>query len=254
MTRPLLLLLISLTIFSPPTLGERALLLSTSTEAPFVTPDERGFLDRTIEVLFRRLGREARVVTYLRASERAFQLADQGLDDGLAMRIAGLQRHYPNLIQVPEPILVDDFVAITLTPRDDPRAAPAADFTTWEELLPHTVAYILGWKIFEFNLPPRQESTKVRDADQLFQLLRRGRADVILYERWQALARARTLAMRVKAHQPPLAQREMFIYLHRRHAALVEPAAAELRAMKADGSYRAIMDQTLTPLLADTLP
>ena len=53
--------------------------------------------------------------------------------------------------------------------------------------------------------------------------------------------------MDMKAHliQPPLAQREMFMYLHKKHKALVNKAAQALSSMKRDGSYQRIFDQTL---------
>ena len=43
----------------------------------------------------------------------------------------------------------------------------------------------------------------------------------------------------------PLTTTEMFMYLHVKHANLVEPAARALRAMKADGTYQRIAAQSL---------
>jgi hypothetical protein len=37
----------------------------------------------------------------------------------------------------------------------------------------------------------------------------------------------------------------MFMYLHKKHAHLAEPAARALRAMKADGTWRRIAAQSL---------
>jgi polar amino acid transport system substrate-binding protein len=47
------------------------------------------------------------------AAARAISLTNDGIDDGLAARIGGLEKDYPNLVQVPEPIFVNDFVACT---------------------------------------------------------------------------------------------------------------------------------------------
>ena len=51
-----------------------------------------------------------------------------------------------------------------------------------------------------------------------------------------------------KAFQPPLARREVFFYLHKRHAALAERASEVLREMKRDGSYQRLVEEVLGPL------
>ena len=60
----------------------------------------------------------------------------------------------------------------------------------------------------------------------------------------------RELALDARLLEPPLASTEMFIYLHRKHAPLAGKLAAALAAMKQDGSYRRIFDETLAPLAA----
>ena len=47
---------------------------------------------------------------------------------------------------------------------------------------------------------------------------------------------------------PPLARVEMFIYLNKKHAALVPKAAQALVEMKTDGSYQKLYDAYLKPL------
>ena len=218
-----------------------ALVLNTGVRAPYTQPDRSGFLDRLVAELFRRVGLRAEVQVY-EASERAMQNANAGIDDGIAMRIKGLEAQYPHLIRVPEKVIDNDFVAYSRR----------HDFPTrsWDALAPYHVAHIIGWKVFENNLGSRGEITRVRNAELLFELLRQDRADVILYERWQGLWWAREMALEAHLLEPPLASQEMFIYLNRKHAALVGPVAAALAAMKKDGSYRRIFDETLKPLAA----
>jgi len=218
-----------------------ALVLNTGVRAPYTQSDRSGFLDRLVAELFRRIGLQAEVQVY-EASERAMQNADAGIDDGMAMRIKGLEKQYPNLVRVPEKVIDNDFVAYSRR-----HAFPTRN---WEALAPYHVAHIIGWKVFEKNLGNRGEITRVRNAEQLFDLLRQDRADVILYERWQGLWWARELALDARLLEPPLASQEMFIYLHRKHAPLVGKLAAALAAMKQDGSYKRIFDDTLAPLSA----
>lgn len=217
------------------------LVLNTGVRMPYTQPDRSGFLDRLMAELFQRVGLKAEVQVY-EASERAMQNANAGIDDGMAMRIKGLEAQYPNLIRVPEKVIDNDFVAYSRK-----HAFPTRN---WETLAPYHVAHIIGWKVFENNLGGRKNVTLVRNAEQLFDLLRQERTDVILYERWQGLWWARQMALEAKLLEPPLASQEMFIYLNSKHAALVEPVASALAAMKKDGSYKRIYDATLTPLAA----
>lgn len=215
-----------------PARAAEQLVLSSGMHEPWTNTEGTGFTNRFVAELFQRLGRSA-AVTFNPAAARALQLANDGTDDGLAARIAGLDRDYSNLIAVPEPIFVNDFVAATLS--GDQR------ILGWDDLRPHSVAHILGWQVFERQLPPVRELTLAKDSRQLLGLLKAGRTEIILHERWQALWQARQQGLPLTIHQPPLVSTPMYIYLHRRHAALVPHVAAELRAMKAEGRDRAIM-------------
>jgi polar amino acid transport system substrate-binding protein len=109
------------------------------------------------------------------------------------------------------------------------------------------VTYIIGWKVFEQNVPKGKELTLVRDADQLFGLLKSGRADVALYERWQGLAKSRAMGIKLQVLEPPLVRTKMYMYLHKKHAALVPQVAAALLKLKQNGSYQRIFDSALKP-------
>ena len=220
-------------------LAADTLVISTGNGQPFTAPQRSGFFDQLLAEAFRRVGYQAEMRVH-ESSERALINANNGIDDGVAARIKGLEVQYPNFVRVPEKLFDNDFVAY----------ARHFEFATpdWQSLAPYHVSYLIGWKIFENNLAGKREATQVKDAAQLFSLLQQDRTDVILYERWQGLWRARELGMPVKMMEPPLARQEMFCYLHRKHAELVPKLAAALAAMKRDGSYQRIFDATLTPL------
>ncbi|MDD2925234.1 transporter substrate-binding domain-containing protein [Rhodoferax sp.] len=215
------------------------IVLSSGVLEPYTTVDHKGFLDQLLMAVFRDLGLEAEVIIYPTATERGMLNANEGVDDGLAMRVAGLEKQYPNLIRVPEPVAVNDFVAYTTGKR----------FTTdsWVSLEPYVVTYIIGWKVFEQNVPQGKELTLVRDADQLFGLLKSKRADVALYERWQGLVKVRDMGFKVQVLEPPLVRTNMYMYLHKKHAALVPKVSQALAKIKQDGRYQHIVDITLTP-------
>ncbi len=226
--------------FGPSAHAADKIVLSTGVLAPYTTPDRKGFLDQIVAATFREVGLAAELQIYPTATERALLNANAGIDDGTALRIGGLEQLYPNLIRVPETLIVNDFVAYSTT----------LQFATdnWKSIEPYVVSYIIGWKVFEKNVPHAKEITLVRDADQLFGLIGNGRADLALYERWQGLERARALGIKVHALEPPLARTDMFIYLHKKHEALVPRVAQALARLKKNGSYQRIHDATLTPL------
>lgn len=234
---PLLSLLLACTISAP--VAAESLVFNTGTRDPYTTDDNTGFLNQVVKEMFARLDIEAEVIVY-QASARALQNANEGIDDGASLRVAGLERKFPNLVRVPEVLIENDFVAYSL--------GKTLDTKDWSTLAPYEISYILGWQIFQNNLRDHTHTLRAKDAEQMFALLKNDRTEFILYERWQGLWRAKALGLDVTTHEPPLASREMFIYLHSKHAHLVEPAAAALRAMKADGSYQAIVARTLLPL------
>lgn len=215
------------------------IVLSSGVLEPYTTPDRKGFLDLLVAAVFREIGLDGELIIYPTATERGMLNANNGIDDGLAMRVAGLENQYPNLIRVPEEVAVNDFVAYTT----------GLKFSTdrWDSLSPYVVTYIIGWKVFEQNVPKGKELTLVRDVDQLFGLLQSKRADVALYERWQGLAKSRSMGFKVQVLEPPLVRTKMYMYLHNKHAHLVPRVAAALAKLKRDGTYQRIVDASLQP-------
>ncbi len=126
------------------------LVLTTGVLAPYTTPDHKGFLDQMIVAVFREAGLEAELQVFSTATARTLLNADAGIDDGEAMRIAGLEKQYPNLIRVSETLISNDFVAyatqVQVATKD------------WKALEPYVVSYIIGWKIFLKQRAQRQGS------------------------------------------------------------------------------------------------
>lgn len=203
-----------------------------------------GFHDLLTLELFHRLGLEV-VIPRLPAG-RALINANLGIDDGDLPRIAGLSRLYPNLVRVPESILSYTFVAFTR------RITTTTE--RWDALQPYHVGIVRGWKILEENIVNPRSLIKVKDPTQLFRLLKRDRAEVVVYEQWQGLQIAKDLAIEgLRILSPPLAEREMFLYLHKKHTNLAAKAAVVLKGMKEDGTYQRLFRETLAPL-QKTLP
>jgi len=78
---------------------------------PYTTEKRNGFEDLLAKELYRRLGYQ--VLFYNIAGERALVNLNQGRDDGILSRIAGLQKLYPNILPINEVAVEWNFVAFT---------------------------------------------------------------------------------------------------------------------------------------------
>lgn len=208
-----------------------ALTLATTISPPLSEPGQNGMLDQIIRGAFARIGADVSLLQL--PSERGLVMADSGQVDGDVNRISGLHAAYPSLLQVPESNMTYEFTAFALRPDVNVR--------NWDDLRHYTVAYIIGWKIYDENVHA-SSTVKVATPENLFALLRAGRVDVVLYYRLGGLHYARKLGLtNLRVLDPPLATREMYMYLNSRHADLVPRLADALRGMKKDGSYERIV-------------
>lgn len=213
------------------------LVLNDTNEPPFTTADRDGFLDMVAGEAFRRAGVELRLVKL--PAERGLIDANAGIEDGELTRIAGLEKQYPNLVRVPEKLVDWEFSAFS---------KDASIASSWKAIRQRSVGHIKGWKIYEQNLAGAERVTTADDPEQLFRLLDLNRIEVALYERSLGAALARQQGLKgVRPLAPPLATREMFIYLHKRHASLAPRIADALRAMKREGFHQRAYNEKLKP-------
>ncbi len=198
------------------------------------TPLDRRALEDLSREALRRLGMTVNIVSL--PSERSLYTANLGDIDGEGLRVAGLSTTYPNLIQVPERYIGISFVAFSNRPGIDLSQG-------WAALAPHRVGFINGWKMFEANAGGARVVNKVDQPEQLFRMLVSGRIDLALYTLADGLALARSLGMdqAIKPVEQALKKVDLYLYLHRRHEALVPRLAQTLRDMKADGSHDRIL-------------
>lgn len=225
--------------YSGPVYAQKTLVLNTAFTSPLSNDAQSGFVDVVVGEALRRI--DYRLESVRLPAERALINANAGIDDGDLLRISGLQKTYPNLIRVPEKIIDMEFVVFTKHKK--------FHVTGWRSLKPYSVAIITGWKILERNITGTAELTTVKNVDQLFTMLLKDRVDAVVYSRWVGLGYINQHHVRgVRILEPPLARRDMYVYLHKKHRHLVPKLAAALRAMKADGSYRRAFRKILAPV------
>lgn len=215
--------------------------LVASDSNPFYTNAQgTGLVDRLAREAFARLGQPVRLGVL--PSERAIKNVQDALDDGDLLRIGGLSGKYPNLVQVPEPWLVMKFSAFSS--RSD------LEVKDWNDLRPLTVGIIKGWKVAERNTQGFSGLIPVGNAEQLFQLLKKNRADVIVYDSLQGQYFINKLGLgEVRRIDPPLSSNEIYLYLNQQHTALAEPVAAAIRSMKKDGTHARLLREGMAELM-----
>lgn len=203
--------------------------MATVISMPLISEaDNTGFLNLLAKDIFSRIGHRVQIEKL--PGERALINANEGVDDGELLRIKGMGEIYPNLIIVPEPIYTMDFVGFVKPDNVFP-------VTGWADLETRVVGIINGWKIFETNINNVVERTDVRNIHMLFNLLEKGRADVVMVSRVEGEYISRELGISVKALEPAFARREMYMYLHKRHINLVPKLAIAIKDAKVDGTY-----------------
>lgn len=223
---------------SYPVFAKKILVLNTAFTSPLSNEAQKGFVDVVVGEALKRIGYQLKSVRL--PAERALINANAGIDDGDLLRIGGLQKSYPNLIQVPEKVLDLEFVIFT-TKKKFP-------VNNWDSLKPYSVAIITGWKILERNIPEETDLIKVKNVNQLFTMLLKKRVDVIVYSRWVGLGYIKQRKLRgVRILGKPLARKGMYVYLHKKHKNLVPMLTRSLRHIKASGSYRRAFRKILAP-------
>jgi polar amino acid transport system substrate-binding protein len=213
------------------------LTIATSYAAPYSTDDEDGILDLLIKEAGRRAGIEISVVQV--PAERSIQDANTGSVDGDIGRIYGIEKGYPNLVRIDEPIIPRrDFVAFSR-----PDIAPIEN---WDDLAGNHVAYVRGWKIVEENVGIAERAFPVDNSRQAMRMLARERVDIALTARLDGGLIAAELGISpIVVHEPPLASRELYPYLHRDHAERAPELASAIRNMKEDGTFNRYYEQWL---------
>ncbi|HFE37685.1 MAG TPA: transporter substrate-binding domain-containing protein [Gammaproteobacteria bacterium] len=227
-----------------PSFSQETIVLTAAGSTAITNDEQTGFADLVVGEAFKRIGYQLETIHL--PAERALINANRGIDDGDLIRIAGLQKKYPNLVQVPEAVMVIDMVLFS-------KNFPTFQVNGWESVASHSLAIISGWKIMEKNfarLGGKVKIIKTDTAEQSFTLLAKDRVDFMAYSNWSGLGY-------LKAHnitditllKPPLASPKFYVYLHKKHNKIVPQLAEALRQIKADGSFERIFNKRLKPLM-----
>lgn len=200
-----------------------------------------GMLDRILHEAFRRLGIEMEIVFI--PTEKSLVDANAGVVDAEINRIEGMEKSFPNLVRVPEPNMVMHFVAFSKN---------KFEIEGWESLRGLYTGIVKGWKILERNTEGFPNVIYTPTEFELFRMLEKDRLDIALYSLLTGYAVLDNMGYEnIRDLHPPLASREMYLYVHKKHADLVEDIAAALRSMKSDGTYDRIVAEATAGIVPD---
>lgn len=198
--------------------------------------DEVGFL--VLQEAYSRLNQEITRQTY--PAERALVLASGGQNDGVVVRMPGIEREYPDLLMVPVMVTHEDGVVYTKN--------VSLKVQGWGSLRPYRLGIRRGIKFIEKGTAGMQVLSAT-DNEQLFEMLDRGRVQLVVLPRWigtQSLRRVRR--SEIRALEPAAGSVELYHYLHKRHEARVPAITAALQSMARAGRIAAIRKEYLSTL------
>lgn len=181
---------------------------------------------------FRRIGYDAEFMVL--PSERALQAANSGMTSGDLVRMAGIEKQYTNLVQVPVPMMNYDTVAFTT----------GLNFKVdgWESLRPYSLCILRGMKMAE-HATEGMERTFSEDTLSAVKMLRAGRCQVSVLGNiiWPEVDEMKAGPLR--SLDPPVSSTPLYLFINKKHVALIGRLTEAMHQMQADGTTPRILDE-----------
>lgn len=189
------------------------------------------YIERVLTEAYGQVGATPEIRAYPAA--RSIEMANEGITDAEAWRGSGLDRDYPNLIRVPEPILTLEYRAYTLEKPFEGKG--------WESLQGKRVCVNLGEKLIEDRTRdlPRELAHGVEAA---LKMLKAGRCDLVLSNQFAWLTMDRYDLGTFCGGSAVIESIPLYHYVNRRHAALVPGLAKAFRGMRDSGRLEHYLD------------
>jgi polar amino acid transport system substrate-binding protein len=217
--------------------AETTLRLGNSRYPPIVTASHDGVIDQIYQELSRRLDIKI-IIDQVETGERVLINANNGIDDGDIGRGLGLEKRYPNLMIVPVPVYHYQMAVFSRN----------IDFHVAGEdsIKPYDIGILRGWKILENITQDARSVTSVESGEQLFTMLDKGRIDIAVFEKSQALAIINKMNISgIKLLQPSLIEGDFYLYLHKKHKDWIPKITKTLASMQKDGTIKRINEAVL---------
>lgn len=183
---------------------------------------------------YRRVGIEIEITPL--PGTRALVTANNGDDaDGELFRISGVEREYSNLLPIKIPLSLSYWQVYTID----------KDFVVdgWLSLKPYVIGVRNGIATTEYGTEG-MNTIKVNSNEQLFELLEKGRVDVIVLSKNNATkVLSNNPDIEVTLLDNPVEILPVYHYLHKKNSELVPLLTAVLDDMERDGTIEAIFNK-----------
>ncbi|WP_426416490.1 substrate-binding periplasmic protein [Aestuariirhabdus sp. LZHN29] len=176
--------------------------------------------------------------------KRALQASNSGDVDGELLRISAIKQRYSNLVQVPESYLMMQGMVFS--------RAGLPPMSRWQDLAPYRVGVVRG---VHYSREGTEGMNRIvaSDVPQLFDLLDRGRVDLIVTAKLNgAIEMLRRPEASFVLHPIPLFEEPLYHFLHREHRALVPGLDREIRALKSSGELERWVDEAIAETALST--
>jgi ABC-type amino acid transport substrate-binding protein len=158
--------------------------------------------------------------------KRALVMSNGGKIDGELHRISGISVKYPNLIEVPIPIVKVPQMAFS---------KKNITVNGWESLRLYNMVFPLGYLLAEKNTKGMDRAF-VSEWSQSFLMVDKGRADITISNKYRGLYIVNKLNIHdVHPIEPPLEYTSLHHYLHKKNVKLLPKITAVLSKMKQSG-------------------
>lgn len=215
--------------------AKETLFLGSSYYEPITTAKKDGVLDLVYQELSRRLNMTISIDS-LENAERVLLNANSGLSDGDVGRVAGLEKRYPHLISIP--VSIYHYEMIVLSKNVNFKVAGQ------ESIMPYNIGLLRGWKILENLSIGAHSVTSLEEAEQVFTMLDKGRIDIALFEKSQAMPILKKMGLKdIKVLKPNLVEGDWYLYLNKKHKNLIPKITTELQKMHKDGTMKRISEK-----------
>ncbi len=175
---------------------------------------------------------------------RALYSSSTGAVDGELFRIAGIEKKYPELLRVIEPILELKTMAYTKNVK----------FTVqnWQSLAPYKLGFLRSFRKAELKTEG-MDTYQDDHLSNLFKLLDKGRIDLVIESQLGASVILQQNSFpNVTALSPPVDRFKIYHYLHTKNKRLLAPLSAILLKMRQSGEIQKIISTTLQKIALTT--
>lgn len=188
---------------------------------------------------YQRIGIKILVAPY--PARRGIELADIGILDGEAGRLAHIQDLYQNLIMVPVPIFTNSTVAFTKNKQ--------IKISSWDDLSHYSVTSMLGLKYTESKLKGHPQAHFVNSIQKAFSLMDKQRYDITIFSLHDGLNVINQLPLN-GVQTIPFETIPSYHFIHKKHVKLLPEITRALQEIKTEGLIDKISSEFLANLEA----